>query len=583
MLTAVVRAGLSPRTCDLIVTNPDGQSYTFADAFEIVAPTPTRTRQPTSTPVPTNTPIPTSTPFKRPLLFISSYSTDPASVGPEESVVVTLNIKNVGDTSADKIRVSFVSDLFVPKGTSGTQAISKLKVDSSATVNQRLTLAKEATTGLYQQQVIMEYEDPNGVSYRSAEVVGIAVTAPEYGQPRVIIHEARTIPDPIIPGQPFSLTLILRNVGDGMAEDVLVGIGGSGPAVPLTAGSRQLVAMLAAEGMQEVSQSLTVSEATQKGSHNQAISVQYRDERGNFYDAEQWVGLTVQGLEKEERTSWPRLTIASYSSQPESLIPGEVFNLFVDLANIGQAPAKDIRLVLGSGELTEDMSGGYAAPAMAPFAPLDTSNVKFIPYVGAQERTTVVQRMIVDGNARSGIYALRITFGYQDEEQVKYTAGELITLLVVRQPHLQIEPHYPITEAIAGAVFPIRVEIINIGPEAANVGTAELRSLDLEIQDRATYIGPLDPGAAGLLEVQALTYNSGEAIAQVIIRYLDDFGHQQQVIEELRFQVAPASTAAPTPVQPTATPVPTPQLQERLSFGNKIVGLVKALLGLGVG
>jgi len=593
LVTAIVPAGLAKGDFDIVVTNPDRQSDTFSDAFEVAAPTRTptvtRTRTPTRTPTPTGTPTatrtPGPTPFERPLVFITSSSTNPSSVAPEESVVVTLKIKNIGDTSADNVRVTFASGIFVPKDTSATQAIAKLGPDAETAVKQSLILSGEASTGITQQEVVLEYEDPNGVAYSSTEVVGISVTVPEPGLPRIIIRDARTTPDPIVPGQPFSLTFTLHNAGDGVAEDVLVSVGEGGPAMPVAAGSTQSVGLLGDDGMRELLQRLIVSESTSKGSYSQAMSIQYEDEEGDSYTTEQRVGLTVAELE-EELTSRPRLTITGYRNEPRLLIPGEMFNLFVDLLNVGEAAAKDIRVALGSGKLAEDLSGGGTGPSPPPFAPLDTSNVKFIAYLGGKERATVAQRMIVDGQARSGVYTLDITFGYRDEDGVDYTAGEVVSLLVIRQPHLQIELYQPVTEVMTDVLFAIPVEVINVGQETANVNTMELRSLDLEITDGTTYIGPLDPGTSGLLEAQAIAHQSGEAVAQVIINYLDDFGHRQQVIQELRFQVQ----APPTPVPTLVSGAAGEQMRmtgarpgEELSLGDKMVRLAKALLGLGVG
>jgi len=194
----------------------------------------------------------------------------------------------------------------------------------------------------------------------------------------------------------------------------------------------------------------------------------------------------------------------------------------------------------------------------------------------------VVQRMIVDGQVRSGVYALKVTLGYSDEDGVNYTTGEMVSLLVVRQPHLQIEPYHPITEALPGELFAIPVEVINVGQETANVNTIELRSLDLEIHDGTTYICPLDPGTSGLLEAQAIARQSGEAVAQVIVNYLDDFGHPQQVIQELRLQVQAPPTPVPTPVRAGGGPATGPQPEGKLSFVDKTVRFLKALLGLGV-
>lgn len=589
LLTAIVPAGLAKGKYDVQVTNPDGRSDTRKNAFEVATPTPTPTitPEPTTTGIPTSTPEPTPTPFQRPLLFITSSSTNPSSVAPDELVIVTLRIKNIGDTSADNIRIAFASGIFVPTGSSATQAIVKLGPDAETAVDQSLILSGEASAGVYQQQVTLEYEDSNGVGYSSIDVVGISITLPEPGLPRIVIRDAQATPDPIVPGQPFTLTFSLHNAGDGLAEDVMVSIGEGGPAVPIGAGSTQSVGELYDEETIELVQRLIISESTSKGSYSQVISIQYQDEQGDSHTIEERVGLTVAELEEEEEsTSRPRLTITSYHSEPSSLIPGEMFNLFVDLLNVGHAPARDIRLALGSGRLAEELSGGGTGPNPPPFAPLDTSNVKFIPYLGAEEGAAVAQRMIVDGQAPSGAYALEVTFGYRDEDGVDYTAGELVSLLVIRQPHLQIELYQPVSEVMTGELFAIPVEVINVGQETANVNTIELRSLDLEISDGATYIGPLDPGTSGLLEAQAVAHQSGEAIAQVIVNYLDDFGHRQQVIQELRFRVVPLPTPVPGPEGTGAEgqmPGTGPQLEGELSLVDKMVRLLKAILGLGVG
>jgi len=587
LLTAIVPAGLAKGHFNLRVTNPDGQSDTLEDAFEVAAPTSTPSITPlsTSTRFPTSTPLPTPTPFKRPLLFISSASTDPPSVMPEGSITVKLDIQNIGDTRAENTRVTFVSGALVPKGASGTQVISALGSGARTTVSQNLTLSGDVTTGIYQQQVILEYEDPNGISYSSTEVVGISVTIPEPGLPQIVIRGVRTMPDPIIPGEPFTLTLTLHNMGDSIARDVLLSMEAGGPAMPVGAGNTQSLDMLGEQGMKEVSQRLVVSKSTSGGNYSQRISIQYRDEEGTFHTVEQQVGLTVAETEEAKLGSRPRLSIASYRSEPNTLIPGEPFNLLVDVLNAGERPAKNIELALGSGKLSEDMSAGQTGLSSAPFAPLDTSNVKFISQLEAQTRTSVAQRMIVDGKAPSGVYVLEIGFRYYDDEGTAYTSGELVSLLVLRQPHLYVELYRPITDIVAGEPFVIPVELINIGQEAANVSTMELRSLDLEILEGSMYVGPLDPGTSSLLEAQAIAQQAGEAIAQVIINYLDDFGHPQQVIQELRFQVQASPTPLPTTEAGTTVeerPVLGAGPKEGVSALDRALRFLKALLGLGV-
>ena len=114
----------------------------------------------------------------------------------------------------------------------------------------------------------------------------------------------------------------------------------------------------------------------------------------------------------------------------------------------------------------------------------------------------------------------------------------------------------------------------------------ELRSLDVEIHDGTMYVGPLDPGTSSLLEAEAIALRDGEAVVQIIVRYLDDFGHQQQIIQELRLGVGSPPTAVPTlesgrePGEDISPP-PTGSGGD-MSGVERAVRFLKALLGLGV-
>lgn len=577
-LTALVMGPLWAWAAIPVVQGPGTPDLAWPTDLPTVTPIPpataTATAPQASTPSPTVELLPTvlvaaptTTPAKarRPLLFIRAYQTDPATVTAGGEFYLSLELHNVGNREARNVVVTFVAGTFVPTGTSSVKTVHKLARDEHGMVGQHLRVGRDVASGFYPQVVNLTYEDPDGYTYTASETVGIAVQGIISGRPQLVVGPVSSGSASVGPGDQFDLDVTLRNLGDRAARHVVLSLTGGGPFAPLGAGNTGSIANLAAGQAVTLTFSLAVDANAKPGAYSQGISLEYEDWSGNRYTSQQSVGLVVAS----RRLDQPLPMITGYATGRGELQPGEVFTLTLDVQNVGGRRAVRTLIAL---ETTQAAGAGGGASALGVIAPLESSNVKFLPALEPGEKRTVTQKMAVDGSAASGAYLLNVKFTYEDEEGTSYQRSEVISLLVLRPTFLSIELLDPPEELVVGEEAPIAVDVTNLGRYSVNLTTARLEGADFDVRDGSVYIGPLDSGTSGTLDAKVTPRRAGELTLRVAVGYIDDFNRDREVVKEFRL-TARAPEALPTPAAaPTA---------EEEGLLSRIVRFLRALFGLG--
>jgi len=562
--TATLTATLEPiRTWPTDLPTPTHTPRAIATAFASPSLASTSTVElPTAFPT---VPTPKPTEARRPLLFIRAYQTDPATVTAGGEFYLTLELHNVGDREARNVVVTFVAGTFVPTGTSSVKTVHKLAQDEHGMVGQHLRAGKDVASGFYSQVVNLTYEDPDGYTYTASETVGIAVQGVASGRPQLVVGLASTRPAGIAPGDQFDLDVTLRNLGDRVARNVVLALSGGGPFAPLGAGNTRSVTTLGVGQAVTLTFTLAVDANAKPGAYSQGATLEYEDWSGNRYNSQQSVGLVVAS----RRLDQPLPMITGYTTGRGELQPGEVFTLTLDVQNVGGRRAVRALIAL---ETTQAAGAGAGAGGLGAIAPLESSNVKFLPILEPGEKRTVTQKMAVDGSAASGAYLLTARFTYEDEEGTSYQRSEVISLLVLRPTFLSIELLDAPEELVVGEEVPIAVDVTNLGRYGVNLTTARLESDDFNIRDGSVYIGPLDSGTSGTLDAKVTPRRAGELTLRVAVGYIDDFNRDREVVKEFRL------TAREPEALPTPAAAPTAEGESLLS---RIGRFLRALFGLG--
>jgi len=549
-LQAVVPPGIPAGTYDLEVSE-NGTSATLPAAVTITTATPTP--GPTKTPKPKSTPVP-----GRPILAIRNYSVEPARPVVGREFVVTIYVYNTGSRAGENTMVTFPGGTFLPVGETG-HLLWQLHINHTAVVTQRMRVPSGLASGSYNLQVNLSANDYEGNHYEYPETVAVEVAGVGAGRPQVVIETARTEPAVLGPGDAFSLTLCLANRGSRTATQVVVGAASADLAVPAGGSNVTAVDRIGIDQVVTTTLPLVLGEVTQAGRLGLEIALDYSDFQGGAYTARQSVGLEVSTTLADR----PQLIVADYHTTPDAPAPGDTLTLTLQVSNVGGGEAQRLTLTLG----------GEGGSDLAPFAPLQSSNVKFVPSLAAGEAVEVTQRLVVDGGADPGAYSLAVALAFDDARGTRHSDSQLVSLLVRRRPHLQIGFYRPVELATVKVPVKLPVEVTNIGRTLVNVSMLEVTSTQLEIQDGSLYLGPLDGGTSGSLEAMAVAHEGGTAEVVVTVHYLDDFEQPRVVTKTLTVEVE----------EPVVSPDSAGEEAEKQEkgFWDTVLRVLRGLVGLG--
>jgi hypothetical protein len=403
----------------------------------------------------------------------------------------------------------------------------------------------------------------------------------------------------IRPGNKFSLKFTLSNAGAGGAEDVVVTFA-AGDFLPRENGGVVVVGDMPVGASSSHNQPLIANPNLAGGSiGNGTLTITYRGVDGTEYSGQFHISVPIAEEKKAASGSWPtptptptpayrpQLLIQGYRADGEVLSPGSRFALELELVNVGGGAARNIIMVLGgaagnnSGE--DDSSGDGLSGAGGDFnvfAPLDTSNVRFLGDIDVQGRKKEKIQLIVNTTAKPGAYALRFSFAYEDEKWRRYLDDQVITLLVLSPPRLDISFYRPPDPLFSGQPGTIPLQIVNLGQSSIALGLMTITAPGAQVSGGSSTVGLVEAGGFFSLDVTLTPGAAGPLSVLAEIQYFDDFNQNQIIQHELLVDVAEGMPSEPIPETGGETPMPEipPEMNETL--WQKVVRLVKGLLGL---
>ncbi len=243
----------------------------------------------------------------------------------------------------------------------------------AVTVTLPLILGNLDVGGRQNMQIALEYSDYNGGSYSDQQNVGVDINTSLTKQPQLLVEAYETLPDFIAPGDTFTLTLALANVGGGDAQRVTLALGGEGgaslaPFIPLKSGNVIFVDDVAPGETVTVQRRLIVDGSAETKAYNLPIELAYDDPRASRHTDTQRLSLIVRKR--------PELQ-ASFYRQPERVMSGTPSMLSLEIVNVGRSSVNVVEIVPSSPGMEVSLEG---MPFVGPLdaggsAPLDLSVV----------------------------------------------------------------------------------------------------------------------------------------------------------------------------------------------------------------
>ncbi len=375
-LLAIVPAGIPNGVYTVTVTNPDTSTASLPDALSVVPVAPTAVPTPTIQP-----PVG----YERPVIVVSTYSTDQDRIAPGDYFQLFVTLYNAGQQYAKNIVATFTSTDLIPRETGGVVAVGEIAPGNRADFSQPFIMSGEAWSAIASASLLVTYLDENGMGYSETFTISLPVyhvyspvttaTSTPTASPtpsnraQLVISSYATDIVPLQPGTQFNLSLSIENKGNSTARRVTMIVGGgtasaggggtdipggvSGASgeftnfAPIGASNVQSLGDFSAGTQLAAHQPLIVNVSTNPGAYPLKISFVYLDEQNHSITDDQVITLLVYRLPMVEISFYQQL--APFFSGQGNMLPLQVVNLGRNSVVLG-----NMKVTASSGQFTNN-------------------------------------------------------------------------------------------------------------------------------------------------------------------------------------------------------------------------------------
>lgn len=431
-----------------------------------------------------------------------------------------------------------------------------------------------------------------------------ATTQPTaFARPLVVVLNYGPSSSPLAPGQTFDLEVNLINTGQMTATNVVVTFF-PGDFEPRQTGGIRVVGNMDPGATAKVIQNFTAKSDLATGLAILDAEIRYTNVSGESFTEKARLTLDVKkpasGGSGPSATSTPTPTpgaaqrpqfvIAGYSTDVVPLKPGTVFNLALEIVNRGTAPAKSVSMIIGGGSAADNggtpgagggVSGGGGE--FTNFAPINSSNVQVLGDVPTGGSINATQPLIVNSTTTPGAYSLKISFVYTDAKNATYTDDQVITLLVLQPPRIEVSFYIPPDPLFVGQMGNLPIQVVNLASASTVLGTMSVTADSAELLNNTLLVGNLEPGFPVTLDTQIIPSAPGPLTLNITIEYTDNFNQPQVIEKSLQIEVIDAPIIDPGMEGGGEFPIEEPPIQEPATFWEMLLRFFKGLFGLGSG
>ncbi len=439
----------------------------------------------------------------------------------------------------------------------------------------------------------------NGRVQAQTEQAGSATdtSTPNPGRPLVYMMGYSTDKGTLKQGDTFTLKMDVCNKGTQGAINVVFTFS-SDTFLPLQTGGVKIlkdIGVTDQDNKEGISQPFMVNAAAKDAPATITVAVAYSDENGASYSESFTITLYVSadptkapfyGTPRPSATPTailrPQLVVSTYNTDVDPLQPGSIFQLDLNIRNLGNADARGVTMVLGGGVVSSDT--GTPQPGtqgsssdLTTFAPLGSSNLVFLGDLSAAKEIKSSQKLIVNVSANPGAYTFKISFVYNDPGGIRYVDDQVITLLIYKLPQVEVSFYQDPGVFFAGQMSPLPLQVTNLGRSSTVLGNLKVSAENADITNGVAMVGPLEAGGYFTLDSNLTPYQAGPLVLKLSINYTDDFNQPRVIEQTLNVDVQEMPIVETPEGGMPAEDIPAgPE-----TFISKVGRFFKGLLGLG--
>ncbi len=459
---------------------------------------------------------------------------------------------------------------------------------SIVTVNVYITPPADATAG---QNNTSKITFTSGAETQEFTLT-TTVSAPSAPAAPLVVIDSYSGSGPIVPGRDFRLNVRFANIGSGAAKNLVV-VFESQDFLPKSTGGVVAVPNVDAGSKASVSQEFMASEALYgQMVATLVVKISYSDSAGtarsenftltvNLADPKMYSGGPAPTATTVSR---PQLVVSGYNTSVDPLQPGTIFDLKLEVRNLGTADARAVTVVLGgggSGDSGTPQPGGISGSGsdVSNFAPLGSSNLVYIGDVPAGQTISVSPKLIVNVNTNPGAYAFKLSFVYNDAKGRRRGDDPLITQRGDALPQVEVSTYRDPGIFYTNQMNVIPLQVTNLGRKTAVLGNMKVTGGEAELSNNISLVGVLDPGGYFTLDVNFMPFVAGPMELKVTINYTDDFNQPRMVEQTLTVNVEEMILPPEPTFDPNNPPVDPGNLTDETIL-QRLGRALKGFLGL---
>lgn len=287
----------------------------------------------------------------------------------------------------------------------------------------------------------------------------------------------------------------------------------------------------------------TVKEDVKSGCYPLTFHAQYYQD-GKFTETDITTYINIVGnpekgelgedSKDKEKKSKPRIIVTGYTTTPETVFAGSVFDLTVKVQNTSKETA--VQNVLFNLEAT--VEGNDSTAAYAAFLPTSGSSAVYAEKIAPGQTYEMTIEMEVKSDLAQKPYVLTVNMQYEDEDYIEYSDTARVSIPIKQEAKIDTGSADIMPESIAvGEQSNVMFSVFNTGKTTLyNVKVSyESDTVDSGI----TYLGNIAPGATGNVDsmVTGIAPDTGEGIVKAVVTYEDEAGNPTRYEKDLNLYV----------------------------------------------
>lgn len=472
-----------------------------------------------------------------PRLIISSTTTDPDTIVPGQNFNLRVLFENKGTLETRNITAKLEGlkndgGFYITSG-SDVAYIKIVGGKNTSAIDYNLRAAKNIKSGAHELKITFSY---NGIS--ETQLIYLNVGGDSNSQSSNLLIENMKYPNEAIsPNNNFILKFDLRNNGGINANNILVKVESSDPAVVPKTTNIKRINTIGPSGTESLEFVFSPTQEAISKSYPISIIVEYDDELNQDGEKRpqlsQYVGINVE-KSGDSGKGKPKLIIDKYSFNPSLVKAGENFEMTLSFFNTNNIKTiKNIKIFLTSNERTDPNSNSGGGSV---FTPVDSSNTFYIDSIPPKGRVEKKITMFTVPDAQAKTYTLIANFEYEDNEGNEYPAEELIGVPVVQQSKLETGELQLYPEAMVGQPLPVSLEFYNTGKVTLYNMMVKLDG-DFQTENGSYYVGNFNSGSSEYFEGMVIPSQPGELKGALLFTYEDSTGQMQELRKEFTLNV----------------------------------------------